>query len=129
METSTTITFNYLLLQCFSCDKAFDPFHEGLTTLILTDQTAVGHAAAPNIWPLSTRAFSIAPQVLELADARGWRKVTLYGRTLYICPDCRAKRTRPEWEQRLTDPPLAGAKVLEDPEILTRGIYDKKDPS
>jgi hypothetical protein len=38
---------------------------------------------------------------LAAADAAGWRKVHLYGQTIYVCPKCRPARTSYEWERRL----------------------------
>jgi hypothetical protein len=37
----------------------------------------------------------------DAANTAGWRQVNVYGQTVYVCPECRKKRLRPEWEQRL----------------------------
>jgi hypothetical protein len=94
-------------IRCFGCEALFkvadfspwtgDPDKApGPLTLIRT---------GPVCWPPIFRATLGFPgdelDTLRLADAAGWRKVTLYGRTIYVCPKCRPARTCYEWERHL----------------------------
>lgn len=108
------IIVRFLSLDCFGCSNRYAPDYP------LVPMQGLGQAAAflrkvegPNNY--SVPIYEIAPRsrsaelpiltFLKEANAAGWRKITMYGKTLYICSTCRKthQRSRPEWERRLTD--------------------------
>ena len=97
-----TIAVQYRLISCVGCRKIFAPgranpdeAYPRVLHLVRVEPESVPGAyqiaevlADPHAW-------------LSAANAAGWRKVTLYGQTMYVCPDCRKNRARPEWERPL----------------------------
>ena len=123
-------------LCCFGCTKIFEPPDIAISTeqrdrlhfprsFAFSGEPLTRPLPPPPpplslVWSESAYAYSLIgaeteAKALETAEALGWRKVTIYGRTIYVCPECRKKHTRPEWEQRLTEPVLLGALVLKPP--------------
>lgn len=98
----------YLALDCFGCNGRFSPDYASIP--FRTSQTpskelqlVPGDTTFGN-WALYRMPGEMSLfDFLKAADAEGWRKITMYGRTVYICPQCREthKRSRPEWERRL----------------------------
>lgn len=95
-QFSFTVSYEIPVIQCAVCDRAFPdvPGPNGKTIERMLAE-AIG----------VMEDFKEESQMLRQADAHGWRKLELYGKTFYICDQCRAAhpRQRPEWERRLVE--------------------------
>lgn len=84
-------------LQCFGCHKSFPPVDTSWPDEILLTRVLDGPTFAGD----TLYRFGTEQAMKTAADAAGWRRVTLYGQVIVICPECRATRNKPEWERHL----------------------------
>ena len=70
--------------ECFACSNTWPPPPLSGTVVSIAD-VAIISDSRPMLYQFSERAL------VSAADELGWRMVTLYGMTIYICPKCRER--------------------------------------
>lgn len=84
-------------LRCFGCDKTTAPellpafYKAGFEVSLVTTENSGGIFLEAGIVGMTPQA------VVAGANAAGWRKLTMSGKALYVCPECGKQRERPEW--------------------------------
>jgi len=82
------IVITYPSLRCFGCRVFFAP--SGPTdggAFQMPAELTLTKVPESRTWP-PTYAFKLDRELLVAADSAGWRKVTLYGQTIHLCPSC-----------------------------------------
>ena len=102
------IYIKHFALDCFGCRERYAPDVPLIPMLCAQTPAHTLHLASQQMTNTPIYEISVGGNHgynLKEADAQGWRKITMYGKTVYVCPACREvhKRSRPEWERRLTD--------------------------
>ena len=101
------ILIRYFTLDCFGCDARFAPDYPLIPMLCVQTPAPTLHLAGQQMTNTSIYEISVAGNHganLKEADRQGWRKITIYEKTVYLCLECRKNFGHyAPVERRLTD--------------------------